>query len=53
MAREESDPSGRYRRLDTPIPLDQMVETVDVAEHTDIQDDGYRDQQWLIRTALG
>ncbi|WP_298742014.1 hypothetical protein [uncultured Microbacterium sp.] len=53
MEHEESDPSSRFRHMEPPIPLDQMVETVDVAEHTDLPDDGYRDQQWLIRAALG
>lgn len=43
----------RYQHLEPPIPLDQMIESVDVADHPDGQDEGYRYQEWLIRNAPG
>ncbi|WP_296197105.1 hypothetical protein [uncultured Microbacterium sp.] len=49
----ESDERARYRHLEPPIPFDQMIESVDVSDHSEGDDDGYRDQEWLIRTAIG
>lgn len=42
-----------YQHLEPPIPLDQMIESVDVATNADIGDAAYRDQEWLVRHALG
>jgi len=53
MEAEGADRSARYRHLEPPIPLDQMIESVDVAERASGQDDAYRDQEWLIRNAIG
>lgn len=53
MEAESSDPRARYRRWEEPIPFDQMIESVDVAKHPDAQDDAFREQQWLIRNAMG
>lgn len=44
---------ARYRHLEPPILFDQMIESVDAEEHSGGQDDGYRDQEWLIRHAAG
>lgn len=53
MDHEDDEGSVRYRHLEPPIPVDKMIESVDVADHLGGQDDGYRDQEWLIRNALG
>lgn len=53
MDPEDDERSVRYRHLEPPISLDQMIESVDTAEHPDGQDDGYRDQEWLIRNTPG
>ncbi len=53
MEAESSDPRARYRRLEAPIRVDQMIESVDVAEHPGAEDDAFREQQWLIRHAIG
>jgi hypothetical protein len=52
MEPEDSDPGARYRHLEPPIPLDQMIESVDAGQQPDSGDAGYRDQEWLIRNAL-
>ncbi|SFI75064.1 MULTISPECIES: hypothetical protein [Microbacterium] len=53
MDPKDDERSTRYRNLEPPIPFDQMIESVDAADHPDGQDDGYRDQEWLIRNAAG
>lgn len=53
MEPESTERSARYRDLEPPIPLDQMIESVDVSERPDVQDDQYRDQEWLLRNASG
>lgn len=53
MDPKDDERSERYRYLEPPIPLDQMIESVDTADHSDGKDDGYRDQEWLIRNTLG
>lgn len=53
MKPEESDGIAPYRYLEPPIPSDQIVESVDIGKHPDTTDSGYRDQEWLIRNAIG
>ncbi|RLK52733.1 hypothetical protein [Microbacterium telephonicum] len=53
MGRDVVDGSARYRHLEPPIPFDQMVESVDVSERFAGPDDGYREQEWLIRHVIG
>ncbi len=47
------DEGARYRHLEPPVPLDQMIESIDVSPHADPQDDAYREQEWLIRHLPG
>lgn len=44
------DPRFRYRHLEPPIALDQTMETVDASTAPELQDEAYREQEWLIRT---
>lgn len=53
MEPEKTGETPPYRYLEPPIPLDQMIESVDVGKHPDTTDSGYRDQEWLIRNAIG
>lgn len=45
-------PRSRFRHLDPPIAPEQMTESVDVSTPPELPDDGYREQEWLIRNAL-
>ncbi len=53
MEPQDGERRARYRRLEPPIPVDQMIESVDVGGRSDTGDDAYRDQEWLIRNAPG
>lgn len=47
------DARERYRRLDEPIPADQLVTSVDVQPAQDEKDDQLRETEWLLRNGAG
>ncbi|WP_336626706.1 MULTISPECIES: hypothetical protein [unclassified Microbacterium] len=53
MEPDTADTSVRYRRLEPPVRRDQLVESVDVANHPDLPYQPFREQEWLILHATG
>jgi len=43
------DPRSRYRRLEPPIALGQTMETVDASTPPESRDEGYSEQERLLR----
>lgn len=51
MGRDEAK-QDRYRHLEPPVTPDQMMESVDTSV-LEARDDGYREQEWVLRNASG
>ena len=53
MEPDAEDTSARYRRMEPPVRRDQLVESVDVANHPGMPYQPFREQEWLIRHTAG
>ncbi len=53
MEPDAEDTSARYRRMEPPVRRDELVESVDVANHPGMPYQPFREQEWLIRHAAG
>jgi hypothetical protein len=53
MGSRNEETGGRYSKLEPPIPVEQMVEGVDVSPPAAERDDELREQEWVLRHANG